>query len=124
MRCQFWGTHALSVLGTMSYTVIKLKSPPSGVRILNCHTFVYRASAQGLLCSRVCSESFRTVDTKNAIFVSLFLTMFYFFIFPEQKERRRIRQGIYIAEEALNLSNYEYRRKKFSVPSCATYGAG
>jgi len=42
-RCQFWWLHAISVLGTTSYTGVNLKSPPSGVRILNCHAFSYRA---------------------------------------------------------------------------------
>jgi len=39
-RCILWGQQAMSVLGTTSYTGVKLKSPPSGVRILNCHTFI------------------------------------------------------------------------------------
>jgi len=42
-RCILWGQQAMSVLGTTSYTGVKLKSLPSGVRILNCHTFSYRA---------------------------------------------------------------------------------
>ena len=42
-RYQFCGLHAISVLGTTSYTGVNLKSPSSGVRILNCHTFSYKA---------------------------------------------------------------------------------
>jgi len=38
-----------------------------------------------VLCSTVCSESFRFADTKNSIFVTLFLNMP--FDFPQQAER-------------------------------------
>jgi hypothetical protein len=43
IQWKFLGQYGVSFLGTTSYTGVKLKSLPSGVRILNCHTFSYRA---------------------------------------------------------------------------------
>jgi hypothetical protein len=42
-RWKFLGQYGVPFLGTMSYTGVKLKSLPSGVRIMNCHTFSCRA---------------------------------------------------------------------------------
>jgi hypothetical protein len=47
-----------------------------------------------------------------------------FFFFPEDEERRRRRQSNYIAEDALNLSDYGYGIKRSSVPSYASYDTG
>jgi hypothetical protein len=41
IQWKFWGQCAMLFLETTSYTGVKLKSPPSGVRILNCHMFIY-----------------------------------------------------------------------------------
>jgi hypothetical protein len=40
MRYHFWRPHSVSVFGSTSYTGVKLKSPPSDARILNCHKFI------------------------------------------------------------------------------------
>jgi hypothetical protein len=63
-------------------------------------------------------------DQRNikSIFVNLFWTTV--FEFPKEEERRRIRQGNYIAEDALKISDYWYRWNRVYVTSYIRYDAG
>jgi hypothetical protein len=42
IRWKLWGKYAISVLDIAPYTGVKLKSPSSGIMILDCHISIYR----------------------------------------------------------------------------------
>jgi len=87
----------------------------------NRSRLVIEIKHRDVLCTTVCSESFRTADTINSVFVNLFLTMF-FFVFSKGGKTASRRQGNYMVEDALKLSDYDYRWKRCSIPSKCPFG--